>query len=241
MAAKLRKLKLTKIALVPRGANRAAHVTLYKAEDATMADTKTPDAATLAKQVEELTAKLAKAVADNTQLMADLEKATKPEEKPEDKLAKADPAVQAVLKQQAEALAKAEKDRQAAEARIAKIEEERETEAFAKRAGELNMLGFTAGHAPILRKIHKALSAEESATLNKMLDGLQAAVSSSKLFKAMGSDEGTAASPEDRLTRMATERVQKSDGKETFEQAYTAILNTPEGKELYAQHRNGRN
>ena len=42
-------------------------------------------------------------------------------------------------------------------------------------------------------------------------------------------------SPEGKLDKLTDERLKKSEGKETREQAYAKVMETPQGKELYSQ------
>lgn len=234
MAKKLKGLKLDRIDLVDKGANPGAMITLFKRD--TMAEKPTPE-----QQIEALT----KSVADLTKRATDAEAEVlklkaKPVEppKPEDVLKGASPEVQALIKSTNERLEKAEKDARENRERLEKAEEKAELESFTKRAEELSGIGIAKSHAPILRKIAKALTADENKEFDRVLKALQEQVAKGALFVALGADGGEdGAEPLAKIEKMATDRAAKSAGKETYQQAYSAILETPEGKQLYAESR----
>lgn len=261
MATKLTKLALNRIDLVDRGANPGAQVALFKrapvtvSEETTKMDYKCPDCgkqftskaemdAHMAeeKQEGETAKRLAKMASDlaamTTRAEAAEAKLPKPEE---DEIVKAaiDPVIKAAIKKAQDEAEKARKEAAAAREEVAKATEEREQSEFIGKAEKLPSFGRAREFGPILHKISKALTADEWKVFWTRLNSADHALRVSKAFDELGlsaSDEGE---PNERLTAMAQDLVKQSvakgaDKKMSFEQAYTQVLATPEGRELYA-------
>jgi hypothetical protein len=231
MATALRHLKIRRVALVDKGANQEAFVTLYKRadpqEDVNMDD----------KDLEKVSESL-------FQRLVKLFKS-----KPAEDGAEGDaPAADAVAKQHADELA--ERERKLAEreteiakrdAEIAKLKDAEEAKEYIAKAAKLPGFGKAENFGPILQKIAKALTAEEFAAFSQQLAGAQGQIQASKLFAELGvGGEPEQADPLAKLDTMAKHMVAKSEGKLTFAQAYTAAVQTPEGQTLYAAHQSGR-
>ena len=117
---------------------------------------------------------------------------------------------------------------------IAKKEkEDREKAEFSKQAETVykNLPGEPGVKGKVLKAIGD-LPKEEKEALEVMLKAGNEAMSKSKVFEDIGSDlEPSEDSAEGQLNKMAKERAETT--KESFAKAYTAVLQTEAGKELY--------
>lgn len=155
-------------------------------------------------------------------------KALKDKEQKPDPLAKLDDSAKAVV-------AKAMADAAAANERVAKLEDERERETFIHKAAAYKLFAKADDFGPVLRKIAKALSAEEFKFLETRLAAVEKQLATGKLFAETGLAGAEDGSPVEKLNALAVE-IRKSDPKLTKEQAYAQALKTPEGEALYAEH-----
>jgi len=133
------------------------------------------------------------------------------------------PVVFAVLKQQ-------DIDLRAAEATIAKQKEESDAkDAIAKAEAMFpNLPGTPESKGKILKAI-ESLPAEEKETVLKMLKSGNE--TNGKVFKEIGAGGEDISTDSEKLEKLAKAKAEK-DGI-TFAKAYNAVLDTPEGKELY--------
>lgn len=119
---------------------------------------------------------------------------------------------------------------------IAKLSSENSDAAFEKSARENYAYMPLDGTVEIL-KAAAAMSDEDKK--KKMLEALQAANKAARpKFERIGgsmvkSSEPTGENPSDKLDDLAKAYMAKADTNMTFEKAYAAILETPEGKALY--------
>jgi len=227
MPTALTHLKIRRVALVDKGANQEAFVTLYK-RDTQQKETGMEDK-DLDQVSESIFQRLVKFIkGKDTVEGADGE----------------DAAAMAVAKRHADELAEREKklaDREAEiakrDAEIASLKDAEEAKQYVAKAEKLPGFGKPEVFGPILQKIAKALSPEEYKTLSQQLAGVQAIAKTNTLFAELGvGGETETPRPLDKLNQMAAQMVAKSEGKLTAAQAYTAALHTPEGQTLYAAH-----
>ncbi|MHC4512038.1 MAG: hypothetical protein ACYTAO_24360, partial [Planctomycetota bacterium] len=139
----------------------------------------------------------------------ELEEAAKPEDK------KPDPVVEdPEIKKRFDAMEKRADD---AEAKVAKMEDQRATEGAVETVAKWSLPNVTADDfAPDIKKL-RGLDAELAGRIEKVLDDASAALRESAAFKELGTDaEGT--DLEQKVRKMAEERV--GDGK-TLAQAET--------------------
>lgn len=229
MANRLTDLVLRAIALVDKGANPLARVALSKRDDAEETMQKAEHGS-----MEECMA-AGKSEAECKELMAAIKRAeedTMPDKLPED-VTKALAEV-AELKKRA---ADAEAAQQAAEARIAKMEDQQQREVFIAKAQEFTDLpGVNPDDfGPMLRKAYGVWTPEEQQKLESILRGAVKIAQDSALFQEVGAARPAIGSALDKLNAKANELVQK-DGKMTFAQAFAKVCDTDEGKALYRQH-----
>ena len=174
----------------------------------------------------------------NTELETKITELTKEEEPKEDILKGASPEVlekfEAMQKQVDESK---EKVNEANE--IAKAEKEtRITKQYVDEASDLSHVGNTDTIAKMLRSADE-IGEDEGKQMRETLKSAEKRITESDLLKEVGSDAAGEDSAMGRLQAMADELVQKGDI--TPEQAFTNVLNTPKGKELYKQHTEGVN
>lgn len=216
MTTRLRRLQYQKVALVDRGANPEAHISLFK-RDTTMAKEPT---------VAEVQAELSQVVAERNTLREQVAKLTPPRE---DKVDLPD----AVQKR----LDEAESRARDAEARIAKMEEGRMLETAIQKAHGFKALGAADDLGRILYDIRKA-----SGTLADKVEALFTAwneqMGKSDLFREIGSGQKADGDPEARLEALA-KKYQAEHAGSTIEGAYSEVCKTAEGKALYAQSLKG--
>lgn len=170
---------------------------------------------------DEASAKVTKAESERDELSA---KVSKLEEQVQT-LQKADPKPEQINKDELsplvrEALEKAEKRAEDADARIEKAEklakaerDERVTRDFVAKAEEIPLVaGDAAEFGPVLKRASESLSKEDFDLLNQRLAAANEQISKSALFKQMGSDaDGERGSGDGDLARKA-EEIQKSGG-----------------------------
>lgn len=223
---RLKDLTITKVALVPAGANPGAHVVLYKS-----APVEDPDPTKKEEPVK-------KALKDMTheELLAhaeELEKAAPAAAEPEPEIPAA---VQKMLDDQAQAIKKANDRAEAAEA-AAKVEKEareRTSMASVAKAKIPHLPGTDTERGNVLYDMEKSLSKESYEAALKLLEAGNAAVA--KAMEATGFDEdGTEGdSAVEKLDAIAKQLVK--DGKaKTYEQAFDQAAQ--ENGELYTQYR----
>ncbi len=216
MATKLKRLQYQKVALVDRGANPEAHISLFK-RDITMAKELT---------VAEVQAELSAVVAERNALREQVAKLSPPD-------TNTDPLPEAVRKQVEAAEARAK----AAEERIAKLEDGRAMEQAIQKAHTFKALGAADDLGRILYEIRKV-----NATLGNDVETLFAAwneqLAKSDLFKEVGKSGVSETDPEARLEALA-KKLQAEKPALTIEQAYAEVCKTAEGRTLYAQSLKG--
>lgn len=224
--ARLKRLRVTRVAFVDRGANPGAHITLYKRDD-TMAKVEE-----LEKQVADLTAKLADATAENETLRQQGEKGTAP-----DPLAKADPAVRARVEELEKARqAEAARNEELA-ARVAKMEADRDRTLYVAKAAAFPGMGKADDFGPTLGKIAKALTGDEFAAFEQALRAMHEQLATGDLFKAVGGDvAGGDNTAWGQLEKMASDLVTAGKAR-SFAAAMTQVLETPVGVQLHKQYR----
>ena len=223
---RLKDLTITKVALVPAGANPGAHVVLYKS-----ASVDDPDPTKKEEPVK-------KALKDMTheELLAhaeELEKAAPAAADPEPEIPAA---VQKMLDDQATAIAKANARAEAAEA-AAKVEKEAR-----ERTGMASVAKTKIPHLPgtdidkgnVLYDMEKSMSKESYEAAVTLLEAGNAAVA--KALEVSGFDEegNEGDSAIEKLDAIAKQLVK--DGKaKTYEQAFDKAAE--ENEELYSQYR----
>jgi hypothetical protein len=124
--------------------------------------------------------------------------------------------------------------RELAEAQaVAKRErDQRAEEQYRRQAGEYVALGIKPDDWHVLREVDEKLSPEVSKRLREVLGRARAVVEASPHFMPIGKDGGGAADAWGRLEALRDARVQKTNV--SPDQAMTQILDTPEGKAMYA-------
>jgi len=211
MATTLKGLKIRRVALVDKGANQEAHVTLFKRDD-------TPEEETVAeveKREPEMVSK------------ADLEAAIQKAEALE--------AEKAEITKQAEA-AKAEAETVKAE--LAKRQEAEEIAKYDADAKATPFLGEQGG--AWLRVIAKALGDEAYGAFHGKLTGVNAQVEGGALFTERGSNgDGDASSP-DAVAEGVAKVIRTNDPTLTKEQALLKAYQTPEVRAAYNVARTGK-
>lgn len=207
MATTLKGLKIRRVALVDKGANQEAFVTLYKRDDAQEVHRMETETVT----TEEV----------------------QPVPQPET-VAKADYEAAIAKAAEADALAKAARDEAAAvKAELAKRDEAIEIAKFTAEAQALPGLGEQG--ATWLRAISKALGADYDAFKGKLV-ALATQVETGALFQAVGSD-GAAEADFNAVVKIAAEKIRKDEPRLTPEQAYVKALEQPAVKDAYARER----
>ena len=225
MTTELKHLVIRRVGIVDNGANRDAFIELFK-RDSDMADKQTLE--NVQKDLETVTGEktsLEEKVADLEAQLAELKKEPEP-----DPIEKADPKVK-------EALAAVEKRAVDAEARIQKMEDQRDRDKFVKKAAAFGHIATADDLAEDLRDISKALGDERYKEFEGRLKTANERIATSKLFTEVGSDGDASGEPADKLEALA--KSYAAENKVTYEQAYVNVLNTDEGKDLYMQEREG--
>lgn len=132
-----------------------------------------------------------------------------------------------------ERLAVEVKKREALEAMVTKMQDERAREAFVAKAAELPTFGTKDKLGEILHLVSKSLSKEQYEFLVSKMAAASKVISESKLLAELGASESGDESPDAAVAKIATE-IRKSNPKLTTEQAYAEALTTPEGRAIYA-------
>ena len=132
-----------------------------------------------------------------------------------------------------ERLAVEVKKREALEAMVTKMQDERAREAFVAKAAELPTFGTKDKLGEILHLVSKSLSKEQYEFLVAKMAAASKVISESKLLAELGASESGDESPDAAVAKIATE-IRKSNPKLTTEQAYAEALTTPEGRAIYA-------
>lgn len=143
----------------------------------------------------------------------------------------------------AEALWKAHDRARVMEARLGEVVKASRVAALVAKAR--TDYGHLPGTTPekLADMLAKAEDAKFGADMEALLKAANEAISKGALFAEVGTGGGTAAggsAPIEKLEKMAADRAAKSAGKETPEQAFAALLGTPEGKALYDEHLTAR-
>ena len=211
MATKLKDLRVNRIALVDKGANPGAWITLFKRDDTVAKDTKK------------------KPMPPENDGDADDDEKGKDMEKRDEMTIELPDEIQKRL----DAAVALEKRAQELEQRVAKMEEQRERTEAIQKARTLDRLGKADDLASLIQKARKLFTADEYAAFEKNLAGWNEQLAKGKLFAEFGSDAQEATDPYGKLEAAAKALVSKGDGKMTFEQAFAKVCDTPEGKELY--------
>ena len=133
----------------------------------------------------------------------------------------------------AKAVAVEVEKRQALEALVTKMRDERDREVFVRKAAELPSFGPKDQLGEILHLVSKSLSREQYEFLVSKMSAASKVISESKLLAELGASESGDESPDAAVAKIATE-IRKSNPKLTTEQAYAEALTTPEGRAIYA-------
>lgn len=150
-----------------------------------------------------------------------------------------DPVPAEVLKAAVDEAVKAEvAKREALEAMVTKMRDERERETFIAKAAAYPAFGEKEKLGEILHLCSKSLSKEQFAHLTDRLGAVSKALTESKLMAELGSPESADDSADAKVEKIATE-IRKSNPKLTPEQAYAEALATPEGSQIYASWKRG--
>ena len=238
---RLRNLKLKRVSLVPRGANQGAHIELFKqqkdsgessANDSAVASN--PDKhAPEVKMADEKTAE---------ELQADLEKLAKERDdaKVESDKIKADLAAEVEkLKGELEAKGKPDVQKQLDEtkAELEKIQKAQRAAEFVAKAKDFSDLGSTKEIGSLLEAADTHFDEDQQKTLDTFLKSANEQVSKGLLFKRLSKElDGEADTWEEQLAKAAKERVAKSDGKLTIEQAKVKVMaENPELRKEYQE------
>lgn len=218
----LEKLRIRRVALVDAGANQEASVELFK-RGKDMAEDKV---ATLEKRLAELQAEKESLATEMKEAQSRLEAlgdAAKP-----DPIAKADPEVRKRMEE-------LEKRNREQEDRIAKFEADRERDLFIRKAAVYPLIGAAEDLAKPLQVLSKGLTEDEYNSFVGNLGTLHARLEESKLFDEVGTAEampvGTA---QDKLEKLAKAAQAENPGM-SYATAFTKVVNTPDGKKLYAE------
>jgi hypothetical protein len=158
------------------------------------------------------------------------------ETKPKGKKApakKSDPDVEAIV---TKAVAAEVTKREALEAEVRKLRDERERETYVAKAEKLPTFGEKTALGEILHACAKALTKEQYAHLVGKMEAAHTAITTSKLMAEVGGNETSSGDTDSPITKIAFE-IRKSNPKLTTEQAYAEALNTPEGRAWYADVR----
>ena len=221
----LRKLRIARVALVDRGANPDADIVLVK------------------RDVSKAFASMEECMAEHDDaekckaLMGEMEKMVNDHTDVEKRLADFE-------KRAADAEAKAtaaEVKAKAAEDEVRKLADQREIEVYITKAAGLTDAGFTPDDAAILRKLYKAITADEAKRLDAVLNGAAQLARDSAAWREVGitSAGGFAGSAYEKMEKLADALVQK-DAKLTQAQAMIKVMETPEGKRLYDEYETER-
>ena len=117
--------------------------------------------------------------------------------------------------------------------KIEKMEDERLTKEFIAKAAEFTHLPKVDTFADILKSMSEKLEADEYAAMEGILKSADNALRESNLFTEVGSTIAVAGTPQGKLEAMAKERLTKSEGKLTYEQAMADV--TMEHPEIYEE------
>lgn len=226
----LRRLKLDRVDLVPRGANPEANIMLFKNRNDTSASASTVAAIVTSKEkvmsdteleakVEELEKQLTDATAERDEAKAKLEETSEAElEAARNRIAE----LESELEKSDKTDVRKKLDELAAENEKLRKAERRRT--FVEKAQTYKDLGDPARIAPLLEEADEHFSEESQKTLVSFLDAASEQVEKGKLFAQL-SDPGRESDDwESQLAKAAQERVEKSDGGLTIEQAKTQIM-----------------
>lgn len=242
---KVSAMRINEVSLVDIPANAGSTVVLMKRADAPGgANSDTPmEYDDMPQTLEEL----AKALADAQDANEALQKRAEDAEAQVAELkkagdttndAKADDDAEDVMKSLPEPLRKQWQDMQASnkamQDRLAKQQEEQETQAWIGKAAALDNLSAAPGEmGPLLRRVEKGLTtAEDAEALLKTLTAANAMAAA--MTREAGKTVAKVGSAEDQLYQRAAERVEKSNGQMTKAQAVNAIL--AEDKALYSRY-----
>jgi len=232
MPNKLKHLQIRRVALVDKGANPGAHITLFKREgsDVSEIDKSTLDEAVrahveaLEKQVQDLSAQVAKLKDD-------------PPPDPVEKAKDADPELAARLEAIEKQAAQDRKDAEAARSEIAKMQAERERELYITKARSLQAFGPADDFGGTLQKIAKAIDPEEFEKLEQKFRSLNEIARQSALFKELGTDGGTdTKSAWEKIEAGARGLIEKADQPLSLPEAVDRFLKTDAGKALYTEY-----
>jgi len=211
MATELRKLKIRRVALVDKGANQEAFVTLFKRDDAEEVQHMDDQEAAVVEPVAETVSK------------ADLEAAIAKAEAEKAEIRKAMEAVQA--------------EAETAKAELAKRDEATEIAKFDAEAKDVPFLGDKGG--VWLRSISKALGDEYAAFRTALLSAA-AVEQDSALLQELGTPGTGEDADFNAVATQVAKTIMKDQPQLTREQAYVKALESAEVKAAYARDRGGR-
>ena len=232
MTSWLRRLQIDKVALVDQGANPDAHIVLFKRDEVKKAACpecgeemgeakKCPECGYTKEQ------KMAEKKPTDAERIAKLETDLKAAQ---DAVTKAE----AASKDQPD-VASIQKALADKEARLAKMEDERETDVCLRKiAGWKHLPAKADDFASTLKKLRKSVPVEAEAVCG-IIEKYEKALQDSAIFSERGSAGEAGGDIYAQIRAGAAAMVQK-DGKLTPEQAESLFLSTPEGRKLYAQY-----
>lgn len=239
----LRKLKLSRVDLVPKGSNPGAHIAFFKdapEDDAT--ETNSPDSQgqtnskenpmsqteTTAEVTEAATAEVENTevteatTTEATEATTDTATEAATEATPELVAAgveKSEP--EPITKEEAEAIRKENAELRADVEKMAA--EKRKAEFIAKAEKDFGSLGNSVAIGEMLMKAEDAFGESEVKTLNTMLKALTEQAETGDLFAQFGKAEDEPTDREAQLETLAKERVEKGESP-TIQQARVAVM-----------------
>lgn len=239
MASIVRALKIREVSMCDAGANAPAKILLTKrapkdvapaAADQSLSRPTPPqeDVMDLSKVAPEVRAHVEKLEAR----IAELEKASAPPPKPEDILKSMPPEVR-------DRIEKAERENTETKARLEKLEDERLTDAFQKRAETLPQISKDrASLGTLLKRASLKLDKADFDALEMLLKAANEQIQKGSLFSETGSSGATASAEGDTAIAQATAKADelvKAGKVKTKEEGIAKAFR--DDKKLYEQHR----
>lgn len=187
---------------------------------------------------EHLPSHQAEKMADDTENNEAMDEDEQDEKTPKAKKAAAKKVDETAVTKAEEKLAAEVAKREALEAMVTKMRDERDREVFIRKAESYPAFGAKETLGEILHLCSKALSKEQFTHLTDRLGAVSKALTESKLMAELGGTEGADEAPDAKIQKMAVE-IRKSNPSLTNEQAYAEALSTPEGSQIYASWKRG--
>ena len=229
---RLRRLKLSRVDLVPRGSNPHSHIELFKREkessdnESSVAVVRNAKGDAVAdKTQDELKAELEKVQTEKATADAELAKARK--ELAETPAAEVEKAKAEVAKLKAELEkskdADVRKELDSAKAELVKITKERRTERFEKEAQSFTDLGPAKTIGKLLESADEHFDENSQKAFKQLLASAAKQVEEGALFKRLSEDGGEPQDWQTKLNEAARDRVAKGTSP-TVEQAKVKIM-----------------